>query len=297
MKKINIKTICLSAFSILALNAGNAFAGDMSVVVSPDNSSTSISANKTDSPDITKQDNDDITKDKISDSAVEKIVNEESSVNPYAGTPLEAEDYSQKSKILDSEISFYTKKIELQKKKDDFDLSPLKRKLAETNLNSQLMEANGYSPAQGKDSRESQISDEEINRRIKYGIDKAIQQEKQSIVVKQDELKKQTIRKESQFYLKMISNQKDRTSAIIENNDKTYVVKVGDKIGKWDVVNISNDEEIVTIKNGKITRKITYSDRNPVINITKIESKTDNQTQQAENTVDQGLPVPPNFNN
>ena len=297
MKKIKIKTICLSAFSILALNAGNAFAGDMSVVVSPDNSSTSISANKTDSPDITKQDNDDITKDKISDSAVEKIVNEESSVNPYAGTPLEAEDYSQKSKILDSEISFYTKKIELQKKKDDYDLSPLKRKLAETNLNSQLMEANGYSPAQGKDSRESQISDEEINRRIKYGIDKAIQQEKQSIVVKQDELKKQTIRKESQFYLKMISNQKDRTSAIIENNDKTYVVKVGDKIGKWDVVNISNDEEIVTIKNGKITRKITYSDRNPVINITKIESKTDNQTQQAENTVDQGLPVPPNFNN
>ena len=297
MKKINIKTICLSAFSILALNAGNAFAGDMSVVVSPDNSSTSISANKTDSPDITKQDNDDITKDKISDSAVEKIVNEESSVNPYAGTPLEAEDYSQKSKILDSEISFYTKKIELQKKKDDFDLSPLKRKLAETNLNSQLMEADGYSPSQGKDSREPQISDEEINRRIKYGIDKAIQQEKQSIVVKQAELKKQTIRKESQFNLKMISNQKDKTSAIVENNDKTYVVKAGDKIGKWDVVNISSDEEFVTIKNGKITRKITYSDRNPVINITKIESKTDNQTQQVENTVDQGLPVPPNFNN
>ena len=297
MKKIKIKTICLSAFSILALNAGNAFAGDMPVVVSPDNSSTSISASKTDSPDISKQDNNDITKDKISDSAVEKIVNEENSVNPYAGTPLEAEDYSQKSKILDSEISFYTKKIELQKKKDDYDLSPLKRKLAETNLNSQLMEADGYSPSQGKDSREPQISDEEINRRIKYGIDKAIQQEKQSIVVKQAELKKQTIRKESQFNLKMISNQKDKTSAIVENNDKTYVVKAGDKIGKWDVVNISSDEEFVTIKNGKITRKITYSDRNPVINITKIESKTDNQTQQVENTVDQGLPVPPNFNN
>lgn len=297
MKKIKIKTICLSAFSILALNAGNAFAGDMPVVVSPDNSSTSISASKADSQDIAKQDNNDITKDKISDSAVEKIVNEENNVNPYAGTPLEAEDYSQKSKILDSEISFYTKKIELQKKKDDYDLSPLKRKLAETNLNSQLMEANGYSPVQGKDSREPQISDEEINRRIKYGIDKAIQQEKQSIVVKQAELKKQTIRKESQFNLKMISNQKDKTSAIVENNDKTYVVKAGDKIGKWDVVNISSDEEFVTIKNGKITRKITYSDRNPVINITKIESKTDNQTQQVENTIDQGLPVPPNFNN
>lgn len=303
MRKLKIKTLCLSVVSILALHSGAVFAGNInenSIVVNPNNNISDIKLDNTkiqnmqDASNV-KLNNNDITKDKISDDAVTKAVSEEVNSNPYAGTPLEAEDYTQKSKILDSQISYYGKQIELQKKKDDFDLSPLRKKLAEINLNSQLMEADGYTSS--KDNKEPQITEEEINRRIKYGIEKAIQQEKQSNIARQSELKQQTIKKESQFILKMISNQKDKTSAIVENGDKTYTVKNGDKIGKWDVVDISSEQEYVTIKNGKIIKKITYLERNPVINITKSISKTGEQQSSPENTMDQTLPVPPNFNN
>lgn len=303
MKKIKIKTLCLSVISILALHSNAVFAGSIDeqpVIVSPDNSISNVTVknqNSTQETNDAKLSNNDVTKDKISDDAVTKAINEEINTNPYAGTPLEAEDYTQKSKILDSEISFYSKKIELQKKRDDLDLSPLKRKLAESNLNSQLLESEGYSPTQGKNNKEPQISEEEINRRIKAGIDRVVQEENQLKERKQIDIKQQTIRKESQFSLKMISNQKDKTSAIVENGDKTYNVKVGDKIGKWSVIEISNEGEYVTIKNGKVFKKVTYFERNPVINITKPASKTNDQQPGQENTIDQTLPVPPNFNN
>lgn len=298
MRKLKIKTLCLSVVSILALHSGAVFASDVnenSIVVNPNNSVTDT--NNVQDVSSVKLNNDDITKDKTSDDAVTKAVNDEANSNPYAGTPLEAEDYTQKSKIIDSKISYFTKQIELQKKKDDLDLSPLKRKLAESNLNSQLLESEGYSFSQNKNNVEPQITEEEINRRIKVGIDKAIQEENKANLRKQADVKQQNMKKESQFSLKMISNQKDKTSAIVENGDKTYTVKNGDKIGKWDVIDISSEQEYVTIKNGKIIKKITYLERNPVINITKSISKTGEQQLSPENTIDQTLPVPPNFNN